>query len=97
MNIIGEVSGYDCIFVDDIVDSGGMFCNVVDVLFDQGVKFVMVYIIYGVLLGGVVVRVIFLKFKELVIINFIELIVVILVVFNIWIILIVLFLGEVIN
>ena len=32
MNIIGEVKGYDCILVDDIVDSGGTLCNAAEAL-----------------------------------------------------------------
>ena len=36
MNIIGEVKGKNCILVDDIVDSGGTFCNAADALLEDG-------------------------------------------------------------
>lgn len=72
MNIIGEVSGYDCILVDDIVDSGGTLCNAADALLDQGAKSVTAYITHGVLSGGAVARVTSSQLKELVITNSIE-------------------------
>ena len=39
MNVIGDVSGRDCILVDDIVDSGGTLCNAADALIRQGAAF----------------------------------------------------------
>ena len=35
MNVIGEVAGYTCILVDDIVDSGGTLVNAADALLAQ--------------------------------------------------------------
>ncbi|MTI19021.1 ribose-phosphate pyrophosphokinase [Rhodobacteraceae bacterium RKSG542] len=72
MNIIGDVAGYDCILVDDIVDSGGTLCNAADALLAQGAKSVTAYITHGVLSGGAVARVSASKLKELVITNSIE-------------------------
>lgn len=72
MNIIGDVNGYDCILVDDIVDSGGTLCNAADALLAQGAKSVTAYITHGVLSGGAVARVTSSKLKELVITNSIE-------------------------
>ena len=72
MNIIGEVKGYDCILVDDIVDSGGTLCNAAEALLSKGAKSVTAYITHGVLSGGAVARVTSSKLKELVITNSIE-------------------------
>ncbi len=72
MNIIGDVSGYDCILVDDIVDSGGTLCNAADALLTAGAKSVTAYITHGVLSGGAVARVAASRLKELVITDSIE-------------------------
>ena len=57
MNVIGDVSGRDCILVDDIVDSGGTLCNAAEALMKNGAKSVGVYITHGVLSGGAVARI----------------------------------------
>ena len=36
MNIIGDVSGRNCVLLDDIVDSGGTLCNAADALLGGG-------------------------------------------------------------
>jgi ribose-phosphate pyrophosphokinase len=36
MNVIGDVSGKDCILIDDIVDSGGTLCNAAEALLKNG-------------------------------------------------------------
>lgn len=72
MNIIGDVTGRDCILVDDIVDSGGTLCNAADALLAKGATSVTAYITHGVLSGGAVARVSSSKLRELVITNSIE-------------------------
>ena len=67
MNIIGDVSGQNCILIDDIVDSGGTLCNAAQALLAQGAKSVAAYITHGVLSGGAVARVNNSALKELVI------------------------------
>ena len=67
MNIIGDVKGYSCILVDDIVDSGGTLCNAAEALLSKGAKEVYAYITHGVLSGGAVSRITNSKLKELVI------------------------------
>lgn len=54
MNIIGDVSGKDCIMLDDIIDSGGTLCNAAQALIQKGAKSVMAYITHGVLSEGAV-------------------------------------------
>src|SRR6201989_2489045 len=44
MNVIGEVKGYQCILVDDIVDSGGTLINAADALLENGATGVSAYI-----------------------------------------------------
>ncbi len=67
MNVIGEVAGYTCILIDDIVDSGGTLVNAADALIANGAKEVYAYISHGVLSGGAAARIASSKLKELVI------------------------------
>src|ERR1043165_6050872 len=72
MNVIGEVAGYTCILVDDIVDSGGTLVNAADALLEQGATDVYAYISHGVLSGGAVARITASRLKELVITDSIQ-------------------------
>jgi ribose-phosphate pyrophosphokinase len=72
MNVIGEVEGYTCILVDDIVDSGGTLVNAADALLANGAKDVYAYITHGVLSGGACARIAGSKLKELVITDSIQ-------------------------
>src|SRR6201991_1097116 len=72
MNVIGEVAGYTCILVDDIVDSGGPLVNAADALLEQGATEVYAYITHGVLSGGAVARITASNLKELVITDSIQ-------------------------
>ena len=72
MNVIGDVTGANCILVDDIVDSGGTLCNAADALLDIGAASVTAYIPHGVLSGGAVARVTASRLKELVITDSIQ-------------------------
>ena len=57
MNVIGDVSGRDCMIVDDIVDSGGTLCNAAAALIKNGAASASVYVTHGVLSGGAVARI----------------------------------------
>ena len=72
MNVIGEVRGYTCILVDDIVDSGGTLVNAADALLEHGASDVYAYITHGVLSGGAVARITASRLKELVITDSIQ-------------------------
>ena len=72
MNVIGEVAGYTCVLVDDIVDSGGTLVNAADALLEQGATDVYAYISHGVLSGGAVARIHGSRLKELVITDSIQ-------------------------
>ena len=72
MNVIGDVEGFTCILVDDIVDSGGTILNAADALIEQGAAEVYAYITHGVLSGGAVARTSASKLKELVITDSIQ-------------------------
>ena len=72
MNVIGEVEGYTCILVDDIVDSGGTLVNAADALLSNGATEVYAYITHGVLSGGAVARITASRLKELVITDSIQ-------------------------
>ena len=72
MNVIGDVDGYTCVLVDDIVDSGGTLVNAAEALLKQGAKAVYAYISHGVLSGGAVARVSKSRLKELVITDSIQ-------------------------
>ncbi|MCZ8321339.1 MAG: ribose-phosphate pyrophosphokinase [Novosphingobium sp.] len=72
MNIIGDVKGWDCILIDDIIDSGGTLCNAAGALMDAGAKSVTAYLTHGVLSGSAVERVNGSALKELVITDSIQ-------------------------
>lgn len=72
MNVIGDVSGKDCILIDDIIDSGGTLCNAAEALLESAAKSVTAYITHGVLSGEAVNRITTSKLKELVITDSIE-------------------------
>ena len=72
MNVIGDVSGYSCILVDDIVDSGGTLVNAADALLVNGARDVYAYISHGVLSGGATQRIGASRLKELVITDSIQ-------------------------
>lgn len=57
MNIIGDVSGRDCILFDDIVDTAGTLCNAATALMEKGAKSVAAYVTHGVLSGPAIARV----------------------------------------
>lgn len=72
MNVIGDVTGKDCLLIDDIVDSGGTLCNAAEALLKNGATSVTAYITHGVLSGGAVARVSASKLRELVITDSIQ-------------------------
>jgi ribose-phosphate pyrophosphokinase len=72
MNVIGDVTGKDCLLIDDIVDSGGTLCNAAEALLKNGATSVTAYITHGVLSGGAVARVSSSKLRELVITDSIQ-------------------------
>ncbi len=57
MNIIGDVSGKDCIITDDILDSGGTLCNAADALKQKGARSVSAYITHGLFSGAAVSKI----------------------------------------
>src|SRR6201997_2581496 len=72
MNVIGEVAGYTCVLVDDMVDSGGTLMNAAEALLEQKAKAVYAYISHGVLSNGAAARIAKSKLKELVITDSIQ-------------------------
>ena len=67
MNIIGDVTGRDCILFDDIVDTAGTLCNAADALLEQGAKSVSAYVTHGVLSGPAVERITKSNLKSIVV------------------------------
>ncbi|WP_341759967.1 ribose-phosphate pyrophosphokinase [Candidatus Endowatersipora endosymbiont of Watersipora subatra] len=97
MNVIGDVSGRDCILIDDIIDSGGTLCNAAKELLSNEALSVTAYVSHGVLSGAAVTRIMSSKLKELVITNSIEPTVSINVAHNIRVISVADLLGEAVN
>ena len=67
MNVIGDVSGRDCILIDDIVDSGGTLINAANALLSKNANSVSVYVTHGVLSGQAAERINNSKIEQLVI------------------------------
>lgn len=72
MNIIGDVEGKNALIIDDIVDTAGTLCNVVEAIRAKGVKKVFVSIVHGVLSGNAVDNINKADIEELQITNTIE-------------------------
>ena len=72
MNIIGEVSGYRCILVDDIVDTAGTLCSAANALFKAKATEVYAYITHGVLSKDAIPRICDSALCELVITDSIQ-------------------------
>ncbi|MCB1334415.1 MAG: ribose-phosphate pyrophosphokinase [Roseivivax sp.] len=67
MTVIGDVTGKNCIIVDDICDTAGTLCKAAEVLMAHGAKEVHAYITHGVLSGPAVERITGSVMKSLVI------------------------------
>lgn len=67
VNVIGNVTGRRCLFIDDIVDSGGTLVNAANALIKRGALEVYAYITHGVLSPGAAERVQNSELKALVI------------------------------
>lgn len=57
MHIIGQVSGKDCIIVDDIIDSGGTLVKTVESLIEKGARKVSALCTHGLLSGPAIERI----------------------------------------
>jgi ribose-phosphate pyrophosphokinase len=57
MNIIGNVAGKHCIFIDDLVDSAGTLCNASYAVKEKNALSASAYITHGVLSGSAVARI----------------------------------------
>ncbi|MGD9562586.1 MAG: ribose-phosphate diphosphokinase [Pyrinomonadaceae bacterium] len=52
MNIVGDVSGKNCLIVDDMCDTGGTICKVAKALHDAGANEIFAVFTHGVLSGS---------------------------------------------
>ena len=67
MNVIGDVSGKECIIVDDIADTAGTLCNAADALKEEGAVKVSAYIVHPVLSGNAIEKISQSKLDQLVV------------------------------
>jgi ribose-phosphate pyrophosphokinase len=67
MNIIGEVSGKNCVLVDDMVDTAGTLCLAAQALKDAGALKVTSYITHALLSGAALERIAKSALDELVV------------------------------
>lgn len=72
-SVIGDVSGKDCIVIDDICDTGGSLCAACDILKNHGAKDVYVALAHGVFSKDAIERIEGSVIKELVVSNTIPL------------------------
>lgn len=54
MNIIGDVKDYDCILIDDMIDSAGTICNAANALKENGANTIRAFSTHGVLSGNAI-------------------------------------------
>ena len=51
MELVGNVSGYDCIIIDDMIDTAGTLCMAADMLKQNGARKVYAFATHGVFSG----------------------------------------------
>lgn len=51
MELVGSVSGYDCVIIDDMIDTAGTLCLAADILKQNGAKNIFAFATHGVLSG----------------------------------------------
>ena len=73
MNVIGDVSGKDCIIVDDIVDTAGTLCKAAVTLKENGASTVTAYATHPVLSGSAIENIVASALDELVVFDSIPL------------------------
>ncbi|WP_225639466.1 ribose-phosphate pyrophosphokinase [Candidatus Profftia sp. (ex Adelges kitamiensis)] len=54
MNIIGDVTGRDCVIVDDMIDTGGTLCKAAEALKASGAKSVLAYATHPIFSGDAI-------------------------------------------
>ena len=69
MNIIGDVSGKNCIILDDIVDTAGSLCGAAKAIKDAGANEIFACISHGVLSGPAIERIEESPFDELLLLD----------------------------
>jgi len=67
MNIIGDVTGRNCVLIDDMVDTAGTLCKAADALKDHGAARVAAYCTHPVLSGAAIENIEASKLDELVV------------------------------
>ena len=67
MHIIGDVEGYPCVIIDDIVDTAGTLCKAAAALKDNGAERVSAYCTHAVLSGEAIPNIRASKLDELVV------------------------------
>lgn len=73
MNVIGEVSGKNCIILDDMIDTAGTITNAAKAIKDLGAQNVYVCATHGVLSGPAIERLEASEIEEMVLLNTIPL------------------------
>lgn len=72
MHVIGEVSGKECILIDDMVDSAGTICNAAVALMEHGAASVRAIATHGVFSGSAVDRITKSPLSEMVVTDSIQ-------------------------
>ena len=67
MHIIGDVSGRDCVIVDDMVDTAGTLCKAAAALKQHGARRVVAYCTHPVLSGAAITNIMNSEMDELVV------------------------------
>ena len=69
MNVIGDVKGYDCILVDDLIDTAGSLCHAAEALIKEGAHNVYACASHGVLSGKAIQTIQNSPIQELALLN----------------------------